>query len=32
MLMHPGVATGVSGVGIPKLKPPSDDVNPKGHA
>ena len=32
MLIHPGVATGVAGVGIPKLNPPSDDVNPKGPA
>ena len=32
MLIQPGVATGVNGVGIPKLKPPSDDVNPKGPA
>ena len=30
--IHPGLATGVSGVGLPKLKPPSVDVKPYGPA
>ena len=32
VVIQPGVATGVAGVGSPRDRPPSDDVNPYGPA